>query len=95
MNSYTGSGMKVVGQTKFFIKIKTKKGYTSKKLLHCLVVDHSYDCKILISWDNCILMGIIPKSFQYCFLEDDLDSDSTEENVECNKEKVNSDNEEE
>ena len=49
MKSYTGSGMKVVGQTKLHIKIKTKKGYTSKKLLHSLVVDHSYDWEVLIS----------------------------------------------
>merc|ERR1712081_39648 len=48
-----------------------------------------------ISWDNCILMGIIPKSFPYYFLEEDLDSDSTKEDVKCDKEKVNSDNEEE
>ena len=40
-------------------------------------------------------MGIIPESFPYCFLEDDLDSDSIEENVECDKEKGNSDKEEE
>ena len=87
MKSYTGSGMKVVGQTKFFIKIKTRKGYTSKKMLHCLVVNHSYDCEILNSWDNCILFGIIPENFPYCFLDDD--SDSTEENVKCDKEEEN------
>ena len=70
MKSYTGSGMKVVGQTKFYIKIKTRKGYTSKKLLHCLVVNHSYDREILISWDNCILFGIIPENCQtpnFCY----------------------------
>ena len=67
MKSYTGSGMKVVEHTKFFIKIKTRKGYTTKKMLHCLVVDHSYDREILISWDNCILFGIIPENFPYCF----------------------------
>ena len=41
MKSYTGSGMKIVGQTKLYIKIKTKRGYTSKKLLHSLVVHYS------------------------------------------------------
>ena len=92
MKSYTGSGMKVVGQTKFYIKIKTRKGYTSKKLLHCLVVDHSYDCEILISWDNFILFVIIPENFPYCFLDDD--SDSANKNVECNKEEENLEKEE-
>ena len=84
--------MKVVGQTKFYINIKTWKGYTSKKLLHCLVVDHSYDCEILISWDNCILLGIIPENFPYCFLDDD--SDSANEDVEYNKEEENPEKEE-
>ena len=87
MRSYIGSGMKVVGQTKFYIKIKTRKGYTSKKLLHCLVVNHSYDHEILISWDNCILFGIIPENFPYCFLDDD--SDSANKNVKCDKEEEN------
>ena len=84
--------MKVVGQTKFFIKIKTRKGYTSKKLLHCLVVDHSYDLEILISWDKCILFGIIPENLLYCFLDDD--SDSTNEKVDCDKEEENPEKEE-
>ena len=82
MKSYQGSGMEVIGQTKFFLHIQTRKGFTTKKMLHCLVVDKTYDHEILISWDNCILMGIIPESFPYCFLEEDLESESTEENVE-------------
>ena len=94
MKSYSGSGMEVMGQTKFSIKIQTRKDFTTKKMLHCLVVDKTYDHEILISWDNCILMGIIPESFPYCFLEEDLDTESTKEDVECEKEKVNSDNEE-
>ena len=84
MKSYTGSGMKVVGQTKLYIKIKTKKGYTSKKLLHSLVVNHSYDREILISWDNCIAYGIIPDTFPYCFMDED--SDTENENVDSGKE---------
>ena len=62
MRSYQGSGMKIVGQIKFFLQIQTRKGFTTKKMLHCLVVRGAYDNEILISWDNCILMGIIPES---------------------------------
>ena len=64
-------------------------------MIQCLVPDKTYDHEILISWDNCILMGIIPESFPYCFLKEDLESESTEENVENKKEEANSDNEEE
>ena len=64
-------------------------------MLHCLVVDKAYDNEILISWDNCILMGIIPETFPYCFLEEDLESESKEENVEKAKEEDNTENEEE
>ena len=95
MKSYQGSGMEVVGQTKFFLQIQTRRGYTTKKMLHCLVIDKAYDNEILISWDNCILMGIIPESFPYCFLEEDLESESKEENVEKEKEEENTENEEE
>ena len=49
MKSYQGSGMEVVGQTKFFLQIQTRKGFTRKKMLHCLVVDKTYDHEILIS----------------------------------------------
>ena len=43
MKSYQGSGMNVVGQTKFFLLIQTRRGYTTKKMLHCLVIDKAYD----------------------------------------------------
>ena len=94
MKSYQGSGMEVVGQTKFFLQIQTRKCFTMKKMLHCLVVDKTYDHEILISWDNCILMGIIPESFPYCFLEEDLESESKEENAEKEKEEENTENDE-
>merc|ERR1711954_460289 len=87
--------MEVVGQTKFFLQIQTRKGFTTKKRLHCLVVDKSYDHEILISWDNPILMGIIPESFPYSFLEEDLESESKEENVKKETGEENTENEEE
>ena len=31
MKSYQGSGMEVVGQTKFFLQIQTRRGYTTKR----------------------------------------------------------------
>ena len=60
--------------------------------MHCLVVNHSYDREILISWDNCIAYGIIPESFPYCFLDDD--SDSANKDVKCDKEEENPEKEE-
>ena len=55
-------------------------------------MDHSYDREILISWDNCILFGIIPENFPYCFLDED--SDSTNENLKYDKEDDNPEKEE-
>merc|ERR1712081_73036 len=70
--------MKIKGQTKCFIQIQHGKWFTSKKLLHALVIEDAYDREILISWDNCILMGIIPESFPYCNMEHDVDQQSNE-----------------
>ena len=78
MKTYNGLGMKIVGQTKLYMKIKTRRGFTSKKLLHALVVDHSYNREVLISWDNCLAYGIIPESFPYP--DFDKVSDNQEEN---------------
>ena len=39
MKSYQGAGMKIVGQTRCFLQIQHKKGFTTKKLLHALVVE--------------------------------------------------------
>ena len=83
MKTYNGLGLKIVGQTQLYLKIKTRKGLTTKKLLHALVVDHSYDREILISWDNCLSFGIIPKSFPYPDM--DSDSDNQEENDNSNE----------
>merc|ERR1711954_435661 len=55
MKSYHGANMKIKGQTKCYIQIQHRKGFTSKKLLHALVIEDAYDQEILISWDNCIL----------------------------------------
>ena len=41
MKTYNGLGMKIVRRTKLYMKIKTRRGFTSKKLLHALFVDHS------------------------------------------------------
>ena len=92
MKTYNGLGLKIVGQTKLYLKIKTRRGFTSKKLLHALVVDHSYDREILISWDNCLAYGIIPESFPY--LDMDEDSDNQEENVNSIKTDVDSEDDE-
>merc|ERR1711954_407281 len=86
MRSYQGSGMQVVGQTKFFLQIQTRRCFTTKKMFHCLIVDNAYDNKILISWDNCVIMGIIPESFPYCHLEEDLEQETREDNKEEEKE---------
>merc|ERR1711954_629983 len=86
MKSYHGSGMEVVGQTRFFLQIQTRRGYTTKKKLQCLVIDKAYDNEILISWDNCILMGIVPESFPYCHLEENLEPEQKEDNTEEEKE---------
>ena len=43
MRTYNGLDLNIVGQTHLYLKIKTKKGFTMKKLLHALVIDHSYD----------------------------------------------------
>merc|ERR1711954_582970 len=83
MKSYQGENMKIVGQTRCFLQIQHNKGFTSKKLLHALVIEKAYDQEILISWDNCILMGIIPENFPYCNMEHDVDPQSEEDqNVE-------------
>merc|ERR1711954_148524 len=92
MRSYQGSGMQVVGQTKFFLQIQTRRGFTTKKMFHCLIVDNAYDNQILISWDNCVLMGIIPESFPYCHLEEDLEPESREDNNEEEKEEEEKEN---
>merc|ERR1712081_150239 len=71
---------------KCFIQLEHSKGFTTKKLLHALIIENEYDQEILISWDNCILMGIIPENFPYCNMEHDVDPQSDEnQNVE-NKE---------
>ena len=41
MRTYNGLDLNIVGQTHLYLKIKTKKGFTTKKLLHALVIDHS------------------------------------------------------
>merc|ERR1711954_16097 len=78
MKSYHGANMKIRGQTKCFIQIQHRKGFTTKKLLHALVIEDAYDQEILISWDNCILMGIKPESFPYCNMEHDVEPQSDE-----------------
>merc|ERR1711954_529444 len=78
MKSYHGGNMKIVGQTKCFIQIEHSKGFTTKKLLHALIIEDAYDQEILISWDNCILMGIIPENFPYCNMEHDVEPQSDE-----------------
>ena len=78
--------MKIVGQTRCFLQIQHKKGFTTKKLLHALVVEKAYDQEILISWDNCIIMGIVPENFPYCNLEDDLEPEQKEDSKEEEKE---------
>ena len=83
MRTYNGSDINIVGQTHLYLKIKTKKGFTTKNLLHALVIDHSYDREILISWDNCLAFGIIPKSFPLPDI--DSDSDKQEENDNTNE----------
>merc|ERR1712239_1950 len=85
MRSYQGAGRQVVGQTRFFLQIQTRRGFTTKKMLHCLVVEKAYDNEILISWDNCVIMGIIPESFPYCHLEEDLEQELRENNKEDEK----------
>ena len=92
MKTYNGLGMKIVGQTKLYMKIKTRRGFTSKKLLHALVVDHSYDREVLISWDNCLAYEIIPESFPYPDMDED--SDIQNENVNSCREENNSEEEE-
>merc|ERR1712081_100413 len=68
---------------KCFIQLEHSKGFTTKKLLHALIIENEYDQEILISWDNCILMGIIPENFPYCNMEHDVDPQSDEnQNVE-------------
>ena len=78
--------MKIVGQTRCFLQIQHKKDFTTKKLLHALVVEGAYDQEILISWDNCILMGIVPENFPYWNLEDDLEPEQKEDSKEEEKE---------
>merc|ERR1711954_554229 len=93
MKSYHGANMKIKGQTKCFIQIQHRKGFTSKKLLHALVIEDAYDQEILISWDNCILMGIIPESFPYCNMEHDVNQQSNEnQNAEEKENKEESQN---
>ena len=89
MKTYNGLGLKIVGQTQLYLKIKTRRGFTTKKLLHALVVDHSYDREILISWDNCLAFGIIPKSFPY----PDIDSDSDKQEENDNSDETDNDSE--
>merc|ERR1711954_517868 len=85
--------MKIRGQTKCFIQIQHRKGFTTKKLLHALVIEDAYDQEILISWDNCILMGIIPESFPYCNMEHDVEPQSDEnQNAEEKENKEESQN---
>ena len=75
MRTFDGSDLNIVGQTHLYLKIKTYKGFTTKKLLHALVIDYSHDREILISWDNCLAFGIIPKKFPILDLETDSDED--------------------
>merc|ERR1711954_362978 len=85
--------MKTRGQTKCFIQIQHRKGFTTKKLLHALVIENAYDQEILISWDNCILIGIIPESFPYCNMEHDVEPQSDEnQNAEEKENKEESQN---
>merc|ERR1712112_480767 len=51
MKSYHGGNMKIVGQTRCFIQIEHSKGFTTKKLLHALVIEDAYDHEILIRID--------------------------------------------
>ena len=50
-----------------------------KKLLHALVIDHSYDREILISWDNCPAFGIIPNTFPLPDSESDSDENGNKD----------------
>ena len=61
-----------------------------KKLLHALVIDHSYNREILISLDNCLPFGIIPKTFPLPDI--DTDSDESEDTDHNHEEPENDDN---
>ena len=73
MRTFDGTKLNIIGQTKFYLKFKTPKGYTSKKLMQDLVIDHAYDREMLISWVDCIAFGIISNVFP---LPDDNDPEN-------------------
>ena len=71
--------------------MKTHNGFTTKKLLHALVIDHSYDWKVLLSWVNCISFGIITNIFPIPNTETDSDTyPDTDNNLDDSEDAVSS-----
>ena len=77
MPSFDGSEWNVVGQAWLFFKIKGPNGYTPKKMLHCLIVNHFYDREILLSCGECLSYGMITNNCPYPMSE--MDSEENEE----------------
>ena len=62
IQTYDGKSLKLVGQTKMFLRIK---GSHSIKLVHAIVVSGAAAQEILLSWQEMIAWGILGPNFPY------------------------------
>ena len=80
MRTFDGSKLNIVGQTKLYLKLKLPSGFTSKKLLQALIIDHSYDRGMLISWVDGLAFGIISNIFPFREDTDSEDDSKSDDN---------------